>query len=246
MTSPHKPGWQRTVRLVALAMLCASWIIASVGMVAAQQAPGASNDVTPSNPLPSTIGARSEGGVPVQGAGNRNSPSYVTNPSPSSAAGANRSGIHNPWGDGERIWYTTKHPLEVYLSVATMGLLVLLSICLFSFAYKSNTGFSAEFQRSFLLLVVIFAGMYMIVAGYSDRQTAPVFSLLGAIVGYLFGRAPGREDVEEDRGGRPSASSPDPEPATTAPSASKDKVPPPAGDEPVASIAPRLASGPPY
>ncbi|MBY5546711.1 hypothetical protein HFO61_07685 [Rhizobium leguminosarum] len=63
-----------------------------------------------------------------------------------------------------------------------------MSVLLVIVAWRS--GFNSDFQKAFLLLTVIFAALFLIVAGYSDDQTAPVFSLLGAIIGYLFGRTP--------------------------------------------------------
>jgi hypothetical protein len=105
----------------------------------------------------------------------------VSNPAPSSV----RQAANDPQ---EGYWRTTKHPWEIYLSGITIMMLIFMASLLVLMGWKS--GVTTEFQRSFLLLTVIFAALYLIVAGYSDDQTAPVFSLLGAIVGYLFGRAP--------------------------------------------------------
>ena len=96
---------------------------------------------------------------------------------------------------GTQYWRTTKHPWEIYLSFITIVMLIGMSGLLVAVAWRS--GFNLEFQRTFLLLTIIFAALFLIVAGYSDDQVAPVFSLLGAIVGYLFGRA--QEPPKEER-----------------------------------------------
>ena len=44
--------------------------------------------------------------------------------------------------------------------------------------------------------VVISAALFLVVAGYSDQQVAPVFALLGAIAGYLFGKTGGESTRE--------------------------------------------------
>ena len=36
--------------------------------------------------------------------------------------------------------------------------------------------------------MVVTAGLYLIVAGYSDTQIAPMMGLLGTIIGYLLGK----------------------------------------------------------
>jgi hypothetical protein len=37
-------------------------------------------------------------------------------------------------------------------------------------------------------LTIIIAAIFLVVAGYSDRQVAPAMGLLGTIAGYLLGR----------------------------------------------------------
>ncbi|MER8608686.1 hypothetical protein NKH48_34345 [Mesorhizobium sp. M1233] len=135
----------------------------------------------------------------------------------------------SPW-DSNRQIFTSKHPWEIYLSAITISLLVFMALLLVLFAWRTGTGFSSEFQRAFLLLTVIFAALYLIVAGYSDDQTAPVFSLLGAIIGYLFGRAPGAENE------RPSDLTPRPNPGPL----------PPAPTPPPAPVRDLSRDGPPY
>ncbi len=42
--------------------------------------------------------------------------------------------------------------------------------------------------RTFGILVIIFAAIFLVIAGYSDTQITPVIGLLGTIAGYLLGR----------------------------------------------------------
>jgi hypothetical protein len=80
-----------------------------------------------------------------------------------------------------------------------------------------------EFYRAFLILVVVFASLFLIVAGYTDTQTAPVFSLLGTIVGYIFGRS-----ATATTGGA-ADNAPAPGPATRNPPNNPPLPPPPPG-----------------
>jgi hypothetical protein len=89
--------------------------------------------------------------------------------------------------DGPQAYITYKTPYEFYLTAATVALGVLMGglICILSFRESVNS----EILRSFLLVMIIFSALFLIVAGYSEKQTAPVFGLLGTILGYMFGRA---------------------------------------------------------
>jgi ABC-type xylose transport system permease subunit len=41
--------------------------------------------------------------------------------------------------------------------------------------------------RAFALVLIIVAAVFLIVAGYTEQQIAPVMGLLGTIAGYLLG-----------------------------------------------------------
>ncbi|QND60145.1 hypothetical protein [Mesorhizobium huakuii] len=94
-------------------------------------------------------------------------------------------------------YYSTKHPWEIYLTACTVVLLICMTLILTAIAWR--TGFTPDFQKSFVILTVIFASLFLIVAGYSDQQTAPVFSLLGAIIGYVFGRVNVADQILSDK-----------------------------------------------
>lgn len=94
----------------------------------------------------------------------------------------------------EQISYKT--PWEFYLA----GFTILLGIgfmALYCFAHR-GTKLDHAFSRNFIILTVIFSALFLIVAGYSERQTAPVFGLLGTIVGYLFGAVAGKAQAQID------------------------------------------------
>ncbi|EGQ7678935.1 hypothetical protein Q9X95_004568 [Vibrio parahaemolyticus] len=46
-----------------------------------------------------------------------------------------------------------------------------------------------QLLRSFGTILIIIAAVFLIVAGYSEKQIAPVIGLLGTIAGYLLGKS---------------------------------------------------------
>lgn len=86
-----------------------------------------------------------------------------------------------------KAYLTYKTPYEIWLTGLTIVLVVVLSILLCIMAWAGTL--THEFYKAFLILVVVFSALFLIVAGYTDQQTAPVFSLLGTIAGYIFGRS---------------------------------------------------------
>lgn len=108
---------------------------------------------------------------------------------------------------GRSLPNTFKTPWEVWLTLLTAAMMGIAILVLSIVGWKAN--FSADFQRTFLIVIIIFASLYLIVAGYSDQQIAPVFSLFGAVVGYLFGKSDSRPSESG-----PSRTSP-PGPVTT-------------------------------
>jgi len=53
---------------------------------------------------------------------------------------------------------------------------------------KSNKGWNTGSIRMVGLTLVIIAGLFLIPAGYSQDQIAPMSALLGTIAGYLLGK----------------------------------------------------------
>ena len=94
-------------------------------------------------------------------------------------------------GSGEngkpKAYWTFKTPYEFWLTGLTIALLATALVVLTVMAWRS--GFSIDYTRTFVIVVIIFAALFLIAAGYSDVQAAPVYALLGTITGYIFGRA---------------------------------------------------------
>ena len=91
------------------------------------------------------------------------------------------------------IEYTTpneKIPIGFYLSLGVLAFGLVLIIFTGFVALKRNSGWDQEATRIFAVSVIVIAGLFLITAGYSDRQIAPMFGLLGTIVGYLLGKSP--------------------------------------------------------
>lgn len=80
-------------------------------------------------------------------------------------------------------------PIEfIFLLVAAVLALVAFAILLL---VNWHGGLTAEFSRTFMMITIIFAALFLIPAGYSSQQAAPVYGLLGSIAGYLFGKSSG-------------------------------------------------------
>lgn len=80
----------------------------------------------------------------------------------------------------------SREEFQLKLTAMTAGLLILAVIALL--LVTRGRGLSDRFSRTYLLTAIIFAGLYLVSAGYSNEQVAPVFGLLGTIAGFLFGR----------------------------------------------------------
>jgi hypothetical protein len=78
---------------------------------------------------------------------------------------------------------------EIYLSwgILLFGLVVLsLEVIVL---LKQKQGWGANSTRIVGLTLVVVSGVFLITAGYSESQIAPMIGLLGTIVGYLLGKS---------------------------------------------------------
>jgi hypothetical protein len=88
---------------------------------------------------------------------------------------------------------TTKTPYEFYLCGLTIFLGVS-ALILVSILFRRHIGDKTEeFVKVFAFVIVAFSALFLIVAGYADSQVAPAYSLLGTIIGYVFGRNGSRQ-----------------------------------------------------
>lgn len=107
----------------------------------------------------------------------------------------------------DAIAFKARADFMVLLSTITAALLVFTLCVLVVVTWK--VGLSSEFTRTLILVIIVFAGLYLISAGYSNEQAAPVYGLLGTIAGYLFGR--GIDDSARRRdAGQPTPTPPTP------------------------------------
>jgi hypothetical protein len=84
-------------------------------------------------------------------------------------------------------YITFKTPFEEVLVVMTVATLGVTLIALIVMEWRS--GISPEFNRAFIVVVIIFAALFLIAAGYSNEQAAPAYGLLGTIAGYVLGKS---------------------------------------------------------
>lgn len=79
-------------------------------------------------------------------------------------------------------------PVEIVFSLAVLvfgaGLIVLFTRKLLG----QGNAWRAMYLRLVVLTIVVTAGLFVITAGYSEQQIAPMMGLLGTLVGYLLGR----------------------------------------------------------
>lgn len=85
------------------------------------------------------------------------------------------------------------------VGIYLVGLIVLLAIgSLISVIYLFGmVGEDSDYPKYLVIVIAIFSGILITVAGYSERQSAPMFGLLGTIIGYLFGVTRARSDSHD-------------------------------------------------
>jgi len=84
---------------------------------------------------------------------------------------------------------TGRTTTELYLSLAVLlfGLIILgLEI---GVMFKLGKGWGTNSIRISGITLVIISGLFLITAGYSQNQIAPMVGLLGTIAGYLLGKS---------------------------------------------------------
>jgi VIT1/CCC1 family predicted Fe2+/Mn2+ transporter len=84
----------------------------------------------------------------------------------------------------EPIWWSTNNAMTISSAVLIFGALVMVVAALLI-----RSGKNAEaLLRIFGTILIVISALFLVVAGYSDKQIAPVMELLGTIAGYLLGK----------------------------------------------------------
>ncbi len=96
-------------------------------------------------------------------------------------------------------WITFKTPFEQVIVTMTVVTLAVTLLALMIMGW--GKGMTPEFTRAFIVVVIVFAALFLIAAGYSDKQAAPVYALLGTIVGYIFGKLDKQDEPKPPGGG---------------------------------------------
>lgn len=91
--------------------------------------------------------------------------------------------------------FTAKQILDfsktMSLYVLAFGLILSLFAGIIAFKTK---GWNREITNIFTVIIIVTAGLFLMTAGYSNQQIAPMYGLLGTIVGYLLGKTRPSED----------------------------------------------------
>ncbi|WP_143164210.1 hypothetical protein [Hymenobacter daecheongensis] len=77
---------------------------------------------------------------------------------------------------------------EVLLGLIILTTLIIVLIINVIVVKKMNINADSS-VKLLLTTIVIFSGLFLVAAGYDDRTIAPVFGLLGATLGYIFGKS---------------------------------------------------------
>jgi len=86
-------------------------------------------------------------------------------------------------------------PEQYYLSWGILAFGLCLAILLGSIVYKKNPSWDQEATRVFAVTIVIIAGLFLMTAGYTDQQVAPMYGLLGTMIGYIFGKSSAKDKI---------------------------------------------------
>lgn len=99
----------------------------------------------------------------------------------------------------EPSWWSVHDAMTISASVLVFGVLVFLLA-----AFMLRGGRSSDSALKLLgTLLIIVVSVFLVVAGYSDKQIAPVMGLLGTIAGYLLGK--GSVDIKDQQRNEPTS-----------------------------------------
>jgi hypothetical protein len=93
-------------------------------------------------------------------------------------------------GSGDTPWWSVTNAMTMSAAVLGFGIIVLV---LATILIKQGQDTQA-ILRTFGTILIIVGALFLVVAGYSANQIAPVMGLLGTIAGYLLGKKDSSKD----------------------------------------------------
>ncbi|MBD5803568.1 hypothetical protein AZOA_30090 [Azoarcus sp. Aa7] len=82
-------------------------------------------------------------------------------------------------------WWSNQNAMTMSAVVLIFGIVVLV-LC--AGLMRSSRPSSEAILRVFGTVLIITGALFLVVAGYTDQQVAPVMGLLGTLAGYLLGK----------------------------------------------------------
>ena len=87
-------------------------------------------------------------------------------------------------------WWSVTDAMTISSVVLFFGLFVLLMVTMLI----RNGNDTEAILRTFGTILIIIGAIFLVVAGYSTTQVAPVMGLLGTIAGYLLGKKDSKKE----------------------------------------------------
>ena len=96
-------------------------------------------------------------------------------------------------------WWTNQNAMTMSSAVLIFGIAVII-IC--AWLMRVTRPSAEAILRVFGTVLIITGALFLVVAGYTDKQMAPVMGLLGTLAGYLLGKTPaqGEGQAEQNAG----------------------------------------------
>lgn len=88
----------------------------------------------------------------------------------------------------KQIWWSNTNAMTMSASILIFGIIV---IAFATYLIRKEQTTESVLKIFGTILIIVIA-VFLVVAGYSDRQIAPVMGLLGTIAGYLLGKDTGK------------------------------------------------------
>lgn len=109
-------------------------------------------------------------------------------------------------------WWSTTNAMTISASVLVFGLV----ISILAAVLLKQGRHADSILKTLGTILIIVSALFLVVAGYSDKQIAPVIGLFGTIAGYLLGKNSNEpKDLTGASSERPKQSAPPPVSAPT-------------------------------